>query len=74
MARILHSSSGVKIQGVTYRDGRLDLELLADNVQVLDQLKQALVGEGKMRAEIQSATTQNDGKVNSRVRVEGGRA
>ncbi len=74
VARILRSNSGVKIQNVTYRDGRLDLQLLADNVQVLDQLKQALVGEGKMRAEIQSATTQNDGKVNSRMRVEGGRA
>ncbi|TCK19402.1 general secretion pathway protein L [Thiogranum longum] len=74
VGRILRSKKGVQIQGVTYRDGRLDLQLLADNVQVLDQLKQALVGEGKLRAEIQSATTQKDGKVNSRVRVEGGRA
>jgi general secretion pathway protein L len=74
VGRILRTNKGVQIQGVTYRDGRLDLQLLADNVQVLDQLKQALVSEGKMRAEIQSATTQNDGKVNSRVRVEGVRA
>jgi len=74
VARVLRSRSGVQIQGATYRDGRLDLQLLADNVQVLDQLKQALTGEGRMRAEIQSATTQEDGKVNSRVRVEGGRA
>ncbi len=74
VGRILRSNKGVRIQGVTYRDGRLDLQLMADNVQVLDQLKQALVEEGKLRAEIQSATTQKDGKVNSRVRVEGGRA
>lgn len=74
VARVLRSHGGVQIQGATYRDGRLDLQLLADNVQVLDQLKQALTGEGRMHAEIQSATTQEDGKVNSRVRVEGGRA
>ena len=74
VGRILRSNKGVQIQGVTYRDGRLDLQLLADNVQLLDQLKQALVSEGRLRAEIQSATTQKDGKVNSRVRVEGGRA
>ncbi len=74
VGRVLHSSKGVQIQGVTYRDGRLDLELIADNVQVLDQLKQALAGAGGMRAEIQSATTQKDGKVNSRIRVEGARA
>ena len=74
VARIVRSASGIEIQGATYRDGRLDLQLQADNVQVLDQLKQALVGEGTMRAEIQSATTQKDGKVNSRIRVEGGSA
>ncbi len=74
VARILGSNKGVQIQGATYRDGRLDLQLLADNVQVLDQLKQALAGEGRMRADIQSATTQKDGKVNSRIRVEGGSA
>ena len=74
VARILRSSGGIQVQGATYRDGRLDLQLLADNVQVLDQLKQALAGEGRMRADIQSATTQQDGKVNSRVRVEGGSA
>ncbi|VAW78703.1 hypothetical protein MNBD_GAMMA15-2316 [hydrothermal vent metagenome] len=74
VARILDKNKGVQIQGATYRDGRLDLDLLADNVQVLDQLKQALVGEGRMRADIQSATTQEDGKVNSRIRVEGGNA
>lgn len=74
VGRVLRSNKGVQIQGVTYRDGRLDLQILADNVQLLDQLKQALVGEGRLRAEIQSATTQKDGKVNSRVRVEGGRA
>lgn len=74
VGRVIRSNKGVQIQGVTYRDGRLDLQLQADNVQLLDQLKQALVRDGRLRAEIQSATTQKDGKVNSRVRIEGGRA
>ena len=70
-ASVLRATSGIKVEGASYRDGRLDLDLRAENLQVLDQLKQSLAGNGKMSAEIQSATTEADQKVRSRIRVQG---
>jgi len=68
---VLERTHGVQVSGASFRDGRLDLELAADNLQVLDELKQALTGSGRLKAEIQSATTESGQKVKSRVRVEG---
>jgi general secretion pathway protein L len=70
-ASVLRATRGIDIQGASYRDGRLDLELHADNLQILDQLKQSLAGSGRMQAEIQSATTEAGQKVKSRIRVQG---
>ncbi len=69
-AGVVRSAQGISIQGVSYRDGRLDLELQADNLQLLDGFKQALVSGGRVDAEIQSATTGKDQKVKSRIRIE----
>jgi general secretion pathway protein L len=68
---VLRVTKGISINGASYRDGRLDLELQADNLQILDQLKQALASGGRMRAEIQSATTDEGQKVKSRIRIQG---
>lgn len=70
-ASILRATKGIAVNGASYRDGRLDLELQADNLQILDGLKQALVSTGHMDAKIQSATTEADRKVKSRIRIEG---
>jgi len=70
-AGVLRATQGINIQGASYRDGRLDLELQADNLQILDQLKQSLAASGRMQAEIQSATTEAGQKVKSRLRVQG---
>lgn len=69
-ASVVRASKGISVTGASYRDGRLDLELQADNLQLLDSLKQALVGSGRMNAEIQSATSDRDQKVTSRIRIE----
>jgi general secretion pathway protein L len=66
----LGAAQGISVQGASYRDGRLDLDLQADNLQVLDTFKQALVGSGRMNAEIQSASTDSGDKVKSRIRIE----
>lgn len=68
---VLQRTRGIQVSGASFRDGRLDLELAADNLQVLDELKQALTGGGRLKAEIQSATTESGQKVKSRLRVEG---
>jgi len=70
-ANVLRVAKGIDVRGASYRDGRLDLDLLADNLQILDKLKQDLIGSGRMQAEIQSATTEKDQKVKSRMRVQG---
>ncbi|MFQ5643203.1 MAG: type II secretion system protein GspL [Thiogranum sp.] len=70
-ANVLRAAKGISVRGASYRDGRLDLDLLADNLQILDKLKQDLNSGGHMTAEIQSATTEKDQKVKSRMRVQG---
>jgi general secretion pathway protein L len=69
-ASVVRSAQGISVQGASYRDGRLDLDLQADNLQTLDSLKQALVSGGRVNAEIQSATTDKNQKVQSRIRIE----
>ena len=68
-ADVVRATEGIKVRGASYRNGRLDLDLQADNLQILDGLKQSLVSSGLMSAEIQSASTESDQKVKSRMRV-----
>ena len=58
MGEVLRNTPGVTINGASFRDGRLDLELMADNLQLLDTLKQSLMESGQLKAEILSATTE----------------
>jgi len=69
-AGVVRATEGIKVRGASYRNGRLDLDLQADNLQILDSLKQSLVSSGLMSAEIQSASTGADQKVKSRMRVQ----
>jgi recombinational DNA repair protein RecT len=41
------------------------------NLQLLDELKQALMKSGRLSVEIQSATTGQDQRVQSRLRIQG---
>lgn len=68
---ILRSNKGVQVSAASYREGRLDLELTADNLQVLDQLKQTLSQRPELEAEIQSANADADRRVKSRMRISG---
>jgi general secretion pathway protein L len=69
-AGVVRVTEGIKVRGASYRNGRLDLDLQADNLQILDGLKQSLVSSGLLSAEIQSASTEADQKVKSRMRVQ----
>ena len=70
-ANVIRAAKGIVVRGASYRDGRIDLDLMADNLQILDKLKQDLISGGRMQAEIQSATTEKDQKIKSRMRVQG---
>jgi len=68
---ILKDVQGVELGGISFRAGRLDLDLKIPNLQSLDQLKQSLAGSGGLEVEIQSATTDADQRVQSRLRIQG---
>ena len=71
MGGVLSGTPGVELMGVNFRDGRVDLELTASDVQTLDRLKQQLVERGGLSVDIQSATTGANQRVHGRLRVQG---
>ena len=68
---VLKGTQGVQVSGATFRAGRLDVDLTVSNLQLLDELKQALMKSGRLSVEIQSATTGQDQRVQSRLRIQG---
>ena len=68
---VLKGMQGVQVSGATFRAGRLDVDLTVSTLQLLDELKQALMEGGRLSVEIQSATTGQDQRVQSRLRIEG---
>jgi general secretion pathway protein L len=68
---VLKDIKNIELGGITYRAGRLDVDLKIGNLQMLDQLKQALTDNGDLKVEIQSATTGADQRVQGRMRIEG---
>ncbi|MCU0936488.1 MAG: type II secretion system protein GspL [Gammaproteobacteria bacterium] len=67
---VLREVPGARLRGVSYRLGRLDLDLEVPDIQALDRLKQDLARRGEVEATIQTATAQ-DGRVQSRIQVRG---
>jgi general secretion pathway protein L len=72
-ANILRTAHDIEISGASYRAGRLDVDLMAASLQVLDQLKQSLAASG-LSVEIQSAAADAGQRVKGRLRIEGGEA
>lgn len=68
---VLKNMQGVEVQGVSFRSGRLDVDLTVSSLQVLDELKRNISETGKLSVEIQSATTGADQRVQSRLRIQG---
>jgi general secretion pathway protein L len=69
-ADVLRTAKDIEIAGASYRAGRLDVDLTAANLQVLDQLKQSLSAHG-LEVEIQSAAADAGQRVKSRLRIQG---
>jgi type II secretory pathway component PulL len=72
-ADVLRTAKDIEIAGASYRAGRLDVDLTAANLQVLDQLKQSLSARGLV-VEIQSAAADAGQRVKSRLRIQGSKA
>ena len=52
---VFKDMQGVEVQGVTFRAGRLDVDLAVSNLQLLDELKQKLSQGGKLTGSPPSA-------------------
>lgn len=65
---VLAQRPQLQLQGLHYRNHRLDLELNAQSFQALDEVKQALSDQG-LQVEIDSASAQDAG-VSGRLRVQ----
>jgi len=68
---VLKGIQGIEVNAASFRDGRLDLDLTATDLQLLDKLKQDLVRAGGLKVEIQSATAGADKQVKGRLRIQG---
>ena len=49
------------------------MQLIADDLQSLDRLKQQLAADGRLQVEIQSATAGGERRVEGRLRIAGTR-
>jgi general secretion pathway protein L len=68
---VFAATPGVELTTANFREGALDVELTAADVQVLDQLKQQISAKGGLSVEIQSATTGANQRVQGRLRIQG---
>ncbi|MCB1878046.1 MAG: type II secretion system protein GspL [Chromatiales bacterium] len=66
---ILSSQPGLKLQGIAYRDGRLDIDLKIGDLQALDRLKQLLTQDGAVGVDIVTARSR-DNQVDARIRLQ----
>ncbi|MFQ5487021.1 MAG: type II secretion system protein GspL [Gammaproteobacteria bacterium] len=66
----LKNTAGLELRRISYRDGRLDIALLIQDLQGLDQLKQHLAQDSGLSVEIQSASAR-DNRVEARLQIRG---
>jgi general secretion pathway protein L len=69
--KVLKDIQGIEATGASFRAGRLDLDVTATDLQLLDKLKQDLARDGGLAVEIQSATAGSDKRVQGRLRIQG---
>ncbi|MBI3771853.1 MAG: type II secretion system protein GspL [Gammaproteobacteria bacterium] len=66
--RELKDISSVQIQRINYKDGALEVAFLIADLQMLDQVKQKLMAQGRLNVEIQGAAA-HDNHVEARLRI-----
>lgn len=69
VANAFTGTPDLEMEALSYRDGKLDLQLLAPNVASLDQLRRKIAEPGEFAAEIQSANP-DDEKIKGRLKIE----
>lgn len=67
---VVRASEGLEIRGLTYRNGEMVLNIVAESLQRIDKLRADLLERGGLDVEIQSASSR-EGQVNSRLLIRG---
>ena len=67
---VLDDTQGLKLEGLRYREGQLEIDLTLGNLQSLDGLKEQLVAVGGLQVDIASANARDD-RVESRLTIRG---
>lgn len=60
VGQAVRTAGGVRVEGLSYRPGTLELQLRAPNVEALDRIQQTVGQAGGLRAQIQSANSAGD--------------
>ncbi|MCB1756847.1 MAG: hypothetical protein KDJ38_15085, partial [Gammaproteobacteria bacterium] len=69
ISNALGEAGNTNLNAISYKTGRLDLDLDTDQLGTLDKLKQTLESDGKYSMTIESAN-QSNGRIRGRIRVE----
>ncbi len=67
---VLRGAEGMELHRLSYKDGRMDLDVAMKDLQVLDRLKQQLMTRSHLEVDVQSATTHGN-EVRTRMRIRG---
>ncbi len=67
--KAIAAAGNTKLNSISYKSGRMDLDLETDKLGTLDTLKTTLEGEGRFSMKIESAN-QSNGRIRGRIRVE----
>lgn len=70
VAQSLATQPQTRLNSLSVRGERIDLDLVTDAVPTLDALKQALEASGGPSMEVQSAVADGDGGIRARVRIQ----
>lgn len=62
------ATPGLRIETLSYRQSNIDIQLRADDVETLDQLRQRIIGPGRFAAEIQSANP-DENSIRGRMKI-----
>lgn len=67
----LSEETGVEVMGISYHDSRLDMDLAADNLQEIEEIRKAVAENERLVVALHSASTRNNrarGKITLKVK------
>lgn len=67
--KAIEAAGNTTLNSISYKSGRMDLDLETDKLSTLDSLKTTLEGDGEFKMKIESAN-QSNGRIRGRIRVE----